>query len=60
MEHQGTPPAELEGGNIVNSLNFSLPYNDLTGANYTGAWTVNSNISLSFRHPSARGTRCAR
>ncbi len=30
----------LEGGNIFNSLNFNLPYNDLSGANYTGSSTV--------------------
>ena len=30
----------LEGTNIANSINFSLPYNDLSGANYTAASTV--------------------
>ena len=30
----------LEGGNVFNSLNFNLPYNDLSGANYTGCSTV--------------------
>ncbi len=30
----------LEQGNVFSNLNFSLPYNDLSGANYTGATTV--------------------
>ncbi len=30
----------LEGRNIFNSMNMSLPYNDVSGANYTAASTV--------------------
>src|SRR5271170_511280 len=30
----------LEGGNTFNALNFSLDYNDLSGANYTAASQV--------------------
>ena len=30
----------IEGGNVFNSLNFSLPYNDVSGANFTGSATV--------------------
>ncbi len=30
----------LDQGNVYNSINFSLDYNDLTGANYTAASTV--------------------
>jgi prepilin-type N-terminal cleavage/methylation domain-containing protein/prepilin-type processing-associated H-X9-DG protein len=30
----------LEGGNVFNAINFSLPYNDLSGGNFTAASTV--------------------
>jgi prepilin-type N-terminal cleavage/methylation domain-containing protein/prepilin-type processing-associated H-X9-DG protein len=30
----------IEGGSSFNAINFSLDYNDLTGANFTGASTV--------------------
>jgi prepilin-type N-terminal cleavage/methylation domain-containing protein/prepilin-type processing-associated H-X9-DG protein len=30
----------MEGGNSYNAINFNLDYNDLTGANFTGASTV--------------------
>jgi prepilin-type N-terminal cleavage/methylation domain-containing protein/prepilin-type processing-associated H-X9-DG protein len=39
----------LEGGTVFNTLNFSLDYNHLTGANFTGAATVVN----SFLCPSA-------
>jgi len=39
----------MEGGSTFNALNFSLPYNDTTGANFTGA----SQVISVFLCPSA-------
>ena len=40
VEHRSRILQFREGGNIFNSLNFSLPCNDLSGASYTRCSTV--------------------
>jgi prepilin-type N-terminal cleavage/methylation domain-containing protein len=46
----------LEGGATFNALNFSLDYNDLSGANYTGA----SQVVAAFLCPSSPNASAGR
>src|SRR5271157_2437520 len=48
--------AFMEGGTTFNALNFSLDYNDLSGANYTGA----SQVVAAFLCPSSPNAAAGR
>ncbi len=47
----------LEGGTVFNALNFSLPYNDRSGSNYTGAATVIRTFLCPSTSRSSNGDR---
>jgi len=49
---------QLEGGTLYNALNFSVEYNDLSGANFTGASGVlNVFLCPSSVRPAGSGSR---